>query len=104
MSESFHYDKRAIDVIFEVIGDTYKINELLRDMCKNQPSAVVHAAERLGFIPVGVSALGTRVIGIYTSQGKIPAIKAYREMTGKGLKDSKDAVERICSHLIRGVE
>lgn len=30
---------------------------------------------------------------------KIPAIKAYRERTGRGLKDSKDAIETGLSYL-----
>jgi hypothetical protein len=28
--------------------------------------------------------------------GKLQAIKAYRERTGQGLKDSKDAIEKYC--------
>jgi ribosomal protein L7/L12 len=41
-------------------------------------------------------AVGLEVIQTYLRQGrKIQAIKAYRELTGVGLKEAKDAVERM---------
>ncbi|MET9832144.1 ribosomal protein L7/L12 [Streptomyces sp. NPDC006385] len=35
------------------------------------------------------------VVGLVREGKKIPAIKLYREITGAGLKEAKDAVERI---------
>ncbi|MFE9020374.1 ribosomal protein L7/L12 [Streptomyces sp. NPDC007808] len=35
------------------------------------------------------------VVALAREGKKIPAIKAYREITGAGLKEAKDAVERI---------
>ncbi|MEU2511180.1 ribosomal protein L7/L12 [Streptomyces syringium] len=37
----------------------------------------------------------TRITELACSGEKIKAIKAYRELTGEGLKESKDAVERL---------
>lgn len=34
----------------------------------------------------------------FKSQSKISAIKRYRELTGKGLKESKDAVDSMIDH------
>ena len=36
-----------------------------------------------------------RILRIFATQGKIAAIKAHREATGLGLKESKDAVESL---------
>jgi ribosomal protein L7/L12 len=41
------------------------------------------------------SALDQQVIDLVRSGRKIEAIKLYREQTGAGLKDAKDAVEQI---------
>jgi ATP-dependent Clp protease ATP-binding subunit ClpC len=37
----------------------------------------------------------SEILNVLRSQGKIEAVKRYRELTGLGLKDSKDAVEAI---------
>ncbi|WP_327355725.1 ribosomal protein L7/L12 [Streptomyces sp. NBC_01304] len=37
----------------------------------------------------------SEVIALAQAGKKIPAIKLYRELTGAGLKDAKDAVERM---------
>lgn len=36
---------------------------------------------------------------VFVTAGKINAIKAYRERTGLGLKESKDAIEEMASRL-----
>lgn len=36
-----------------------------------------------------------RIRAVLASDGKIAAIKLYRELTGAGLKDAKDAVEAL---------
>jgi ribosomal protein L7/L12 len=43
----------------------------------------------------GASGLEAHVLQIARTQGKIPAIKHYREATGAGLKEAKEAVEAI---------
>ena len=48
------------------------------------------------------SALEAEVVRRLESVGKIDAIKHYRESTGAGLKEAKDAVEKIAARL--GVE
>ena len=47
-----------------------------------------------GGVP-GETPLERQVLSAYQSQGIIPAIKLYREQTGVGLKDAKDAVEAL---------
>jgi ribosomal protein L7/L12 len=44
--------------------------------------------------PTGTS-LDGQVLSIAVTGGKIEAIKWYREQTGQGLKESKDAVEAL---------
>jgi ribosomal protein L7/L12 len=44
--------------------------------------------------PAGASLEG-QVVSIAATGGKIAAIKWYREQTGQGLKESKDAVEAL---------
>jgi ribosomal protein L7/L12 len=43
----------------------------------------------------GASGLEAQVLEIARTQGKIAAIKHYREATGAGLKEAKDAVEAM---------
>jgi hypothetical protein len=43
----------------------------------------------------GQSSIEDEVLQIAREAGKIPAIKVYRELTGAGLKEAKDAVEAI---------
>jgi ribosomal protein L7/L12 len=43
----------------------------------------------------GTSGMETQVLEIARTQGKIAAIKHYREATGAGLKEAKDAVESL---------
>ena len=43
----------------------------------------------------GASGLEAQVLEIARTQGKIQAIKHYREATGAGLKEAKDAVEAL---------
>jgi ribosomal protein L7/L12 len=43
----------------------------------------------------GGSGLEARILEIARTQGKIQAIKHYREVTGAGLKEAKDAVEAM---------
>jgi hypothetical protein len=43
------------------------------------------------------SGLERELLELVRSQGKIAAIKRYREATGQGLKESKDAVELLAA-------
>ena len=43
----------------------------------------------------GETPLEREVLAAYRTQGIISAIKIYRERTGSGLKDAKDAVEAL---------
>lgn len=53
--------------------------------------------------PAGAqSSVEDEVLQIARNAGKIPAIKVYREMTGVGLKEAKDAVEAIMAR--HGIE
>jgi large subunit ribosomal protein L7/L12 len=45
--------------------------------------------------PEPTSSLDVQVLSIAATGGKIAAIKWYREQTGQGLKESKDAVEAL---------
>lgn len=55
------------------------------------------AAEQLGVSEEFAQRLETA----FRDQGKIPAIKLYRETTGAGLKEAKEAVERFAA--LRGL-
>lgn len=46
-------------------------------------------------ISTGVGTLDAQVLTIAATGGKIAAIKWYREQTGCGLKEAKDAVESL---------
>jgi ribosomal protein L7/L12 len=52
--------------------------------------------------PVQGQAVDERVVQLLTDQRKIEAIKLYRQATGVGLKEAKEAVEAIAR--LRGIE
>ncbi|MEX2560492.1 MAG: ribosomal protein L7/L12 [Pirellulales bacterium] len=53
-------------------------------------------------LPVQAQAVDERVLQLLTDQRKIEAIKVYRQATGVGLKEAKEAVEAIAR--LRGIE
>lgn len=53
------------------------------------------SAEPTGFRSDAANDLESEVVSVLQSEGKIQAIKLYRERTGAGLKEGKDAVERL---------
>lgn len=60
----------------------YEIKEIDK-MINEGPQAGLISSEKLDFL-----------MGSIRNTNKIEAIKAYRAMTGQGLKESKDAVEK----------
>lgn len=65
-----------------------------------EAKAAVEALERSQMIAMSGtvdSDVEAEVLPILKQQGLIPAIKVYRERTGTGLKESKDAVEAIAA-------
>ena len=42
-------------------------------------------------------ALDSHILGVLKARGKIAAIKEYRQSTGSGLKEAKDAVEALAA-------
>lgn len=48
--------------------------------------------------PVSAAAM-SQIRGFIEAGKKIPAIKLYREQTGLGLKEAKDAVDTLARHM-----
>ena len=62
---------------------------------------VIWEAPRTG--PDHVAAIADpELLSLLAQKQLIPAIKRYRELTGAGLKESKDAVEALQRSLLRG--
>ena len=88
MSNNYH--KQAIDIIGK---NQYASTDLLREIAKDRPSAIVKAAAALE----AESPAGWKVEAKALVQAgrKINAIKACRAATGLGLKEAKEAVEAL---------
>jgi hypothetical protein len=52
---------------------------------------------RHGAVRQSLSGLDAEIADLIVKHGKIAAIKRYREATGLGLKESKDAVEQLAA-------
>lgn len=85
----------AIEVLRVVINDYNKSERILWEIAKQHPAAILKAAMAMGIYSDKDAKLKQMVS---TASGKIEAIKTYREMTGMGLKEAKDAVEAIRTH------
>lgn len=59
------------------------------------PLAVTSDEQVAAAAASGISKLESEVLEIARTQGKIQAIKRYREATGVGLKQAKEAVEAM---------
>ena len=71
-----------------------KVSELYKRLGQAEPSGFTFASDE----PASVSAEeDPRLLAAIDAGNEIQAIKLYRELTGAGLGESKDAVERIAS-------
>lgn len=78
---------RAIQLLCD---NTVNSNKICIKIAQKHPKLFVLAAEKTG------GNLDERLRRIYSSEGKIPAIKWYRQQAGVGLQGAKDHVERVC--------
>ena len=94
----------SMDGAIDPIGPTpVKIGET--DLTQLEGPALTEAAFRVRHVLVNKARKEViRVLRNNFDGGKIPAIKAYKDITGIGLKEAKETVEqimredRICSH------
>jgi ribosomal protein L7/L12 len=79
-----------------------KVAELYKRIGDGEPTGFGGAFDD-GFEPASVNATDDpRLAGLIQSGDKIRAIKLYRELTGVGLAEAKDAVERLESMYAGG--
>jgi ribosomal protein L7/L12 len=83
--------KKAIDVL-KIANGRHK--DLIWEIAKSNPIALIEAAKKLNLIENHSLEEKIKKM-ILSSPDKISAIKEYRAMTGEGLKESKEAVEKI---------
>ena len=88
------YYKQAI----EIVANEPDWKKLCVTIAQNNPKVFCAAADSID----PYQALKNQVMAEFVSQGKVPAIKMYRNETGEGLRESKEYVESICSHLQPG--
>ncbi len=75
-----------------------RLEEAARDLGKERQmrAAAEQKTERISYSSADVVAL---IENIATPGKKIEAIKLYRQMTGYGLKESKDAIDRVMNQF-----
>ena len=73
-----------------------KVSELYRRLGQAEPAAggFTFASDEPASVSAGED---PRLLELIDAGNEIQAIKLYRELTGAGLAESKDAVERIAS-------
>ena len=76
--------------------DFYTIEGLLNCIPDDNHFATVPVAPAP--MPFGAKTQVEILMGAMASDRKIEAIKAHRALTGYGIKESKDAVERVMDH------
>ena len=70
-----------------------------QDRALRLADAAIQVYERYGVnIARHVDKVNDEILALLREGNKIPAIKRYRELTGVGLKDAKDAVELMGLH------
>lgn len=77
-----NYYKHAIEILSK---QDVNWRAIVYEIAKDHPKAIVDCFREDWEVPVK-EALGL---------GKVPAIKLYREITGKSLKEAKEAVDKM---------
>ena len=72
-----------------------KLDRLLAHLGIDDEAALAAAFDGAGRPQTLAAANGDAIVTLVQAGKKIQAIKAYRQATGVGLKDAKDAVENI---------
>jgi len=80
-----NYYAEAIDIITK---DGTDFRALVLEIAKRRPKVVVDAANR-------PSSMEQEILAIAQSGRKLDAIKLWRQRTGDGLKEAKDAVDAL---------
>ena len=80
---------KAIEILEMLISDKKEDQiKILFDIAKRSPSEIVKA--------YGNTSMDCQIKKEYKENGKISAIKMYRNFFNKTLKESKEAVEKLC--------
>ena len=87
-----NYQKQAIDIITSRDFCDYDRQNILVEIVKSNPSVLVKACRKLD---ISASSWEQEAIDMYRSGNRVTAIKFCREKTGLGLKEAKDAVEKL---------
>ena len=82
----------ALDVLEQFATETNFLRDITWELAKSHPKILVEMAVNKGFVTDQEAQL--QVI-IMRATGKIRAIKEVRAITGWGLKDSKEYVEKV---------
>ena len=87
---------RDIGLVLSIVTNVFLIGYIARHKCTTPGSTPPDAGARPTG-PSGPISGGdlTRVRDVLRSEGKIPAIKLYRQLTGAGLADAKHAVDAM---------
>jgi len=87
--------QEAIRIIQDIFASRItedEVQDIILKIAEQNPSALVKARNSLLGTGLG---MGRKVIGHLREGKRILAIKAYRETTGVGLKEAKDAIDAI---------
>ena len=72
-----------------------KVSDLYKRLGQAEPTSGFGLGGEQTAEELGSADEGPRVIELIQSGNKIEAVKLYRELTGYGLAESKDAVDRL---------
>jgi large subunit ribosomal protein L7/L12 len=91
-SAAVDYDPRAHEKVTALAA---RVAELERRVAALDGGSAGDSAGGWGFPDAPEDAANEEILSLLREGKKIEAIKHYREATGAGLKEAKDAVERI---------
>ncbi|HEX2128311.1 MAG TPA: ribosomal protein L7/L12 [Solirubrobacterales bacterium] len=72
-----------------------KVSELYRRLGQEEPTALGDPDTGVAEPATVVAGEDPRLIELVQAGKELPAIKLYRELTGQGLKEAKDAVDEL---------
>lgn len=98
MTSTAAYYSQAISILLEIQSDSLAMRDMIATIIASNPSVIVKAKnQELSF---NYKLLKSKLdVVVYNwsdvRKSKIDLIKKYRELTDCGLRESKEAVERI---------
>ena len=88
-------EQHDLELARRIAALEHKVSEIYRRLGQAEPAARSFGDDEFGFASAPADEPDPRIVELIREGKKIHAVKLYRELSGLGLKEAKDEVDRI---------